>query len=296
MAQKSIALSDKPVTLSARIQDYIQLTKFRLSSLVVFSAAMGYIIAEGAGFQWSTLLLLMLGGFLVTGSSNAFNQVIERDLDKLMDRTANRPLPAGRMSVPEALVASVLMGVSGVLILWLGINALCGILSLVSLVIYTTIYTPAKRVTPFAVLIGAFREPFRPCWAGWPVKVRSDSRHSSCTPFSSSGSSALLGDCLGPARRLPEGRLPHVARTPRARPFLSVSDHGVHARSGTHGFFCHWHFTSPVGSPPCCWQPVESTFPAGNPPLSFARNQRRTETHVRILHLPTGSAVDLDAR
>lgn len=166
MAQKSIALSDKPVTLSARIQDYIQLTKFRLSSLVVFSAATGYIIAEGADFQWSTLLLLMLGGFLVTGSSNAFNQVIERDLDKLMDRTANRPLPAGRMSVPEALVASVLMGVSGGLILWLGINALCGILSLVSLVIYTTIYTPAKRVTPFAVLIGAFPGAFPPL-LGW---------------------------------------------------------------------------------------------------------------------------------
>jgi protoheme IX farnesyltransferase len=166
MEQKSIALSESPVTLSARIQDYAQLTKLRLSSLVVFSAATGYIIAQGADFHWWTLLLLMLGGFLVTGASNAFNQVIERDLDKRMDRTANRPLPAGRMSVSEALVAASLMGVSGVLILWLGINYLCGVLSLLSLVLYTWVYTPAKRLTPFAVLIGAFPGAFPPL-LGW---------------------------------------------------------------------------------------------------------------------------------
>lgn len=166
MEHKSIALSVKPVTFSSRLQDYVQLTKFRLSSLVVFSAATGYVIAEGTGFHGSTLLLLMLGGFLVTGSSNGFNQVIERDLDKLMDRTANRPLPSGRMSVAEALAASLIMGATGVLILWLLINPLCGILSLLSLLLYTFVYTPAKRVTPFAVLIGAFPGAFPPL-LGW---------------------------------------------------------------------------------------------------------------------------------
>ena len=268
MAQKSIALSDKPVTLSARIQDYIQLTKFRLSSLVVFSAAMGYIIAEGAGFQWSTLLLLMLGGFLVTGSSNAFNQVIERDLDKLMDRTANRPLPAGRMSVPEALVASVLMGVSGVLILWLGINALCGILSLVSLVIYTTIYTPAKRVTPFAVLIGAFPGAFPPL-LGW-VAGKGEI-----------GLEALILYALQFIWQFPHFWAiawrpasaccpdPTGATVPqRFRPWCT--------RSVWYPWlFCHWHFTSPVGSPPCCWQPVESTFPCRQS-ASIVRSKSKT--------------------
>ena len=142
------------------------LTKFRLSGLVVFSAAMGFIIASGSGFSWARLGILMLGGFLVTGASNGFNQIIEKDLDKLMDRTANRPLPSGRMGVPEALMASLLMGISGVGILWLAINPLCGVLSLLSLLIYTLIYTPAKKITPFSVLIGAIPGAFPPL-LGW---------------------------------------------------------------------------------------------------------------------------------
>ncbi|HNP99001.1 MAG TPA: UbiA family prenyltransferase, partial [Bacteroidia bacterium] len=124
------------VSLSAKIQDYIQLTKLRLSSLVVFSAAMGYVIATNGNFIWTDFLLLMLGGFLVTGSSNAFNQIIEKDLDKLMTRTVNRPLPTGRMSVSEAMWAAILMGISGVAILWLKMNPLCGVLSLLSLLLY----------------------------------------------------------------------------------------------------------------------------------------------------------------
>jgi protoheme IX farnesyltransferase len=154
------------VNFSTRIQDYIQLTKFRLSSLVVFSAAMGYIIAMGNSFSWQTLLLLSVGGFLVTGSSNAFNQIIEKDIDKLMDRTMNRPLPTGRMSIPEAYAAAIAMGISGVLILWVGINPLCGILSLFSLILYVAIYTPSKKITPFSVLIGAFPGAFPPL-LGW---------------------------------------------------------------------------------------------------------------------------------
>lgn len=142
------------------------LTKFRLSGLVVFSAAMGFIIASGSGFSWTRLIVLVIGGFLVTGSSNAFNQIIERDLDKLMERTANRPLPAGRMGVPEAMLASFIMGIVGVGILWLAINPLCGVLSLLSLLIYVFIYTPAKRLTPFSVLIGAIPGAFPPL-LGW---------------------------------------------------------------------------------------------------------------------------------
>ncbi|MBK6399168.1 MAG: protoheme IX farnesyltransferase [Bacteroidetes bacterium] len=165
MQQKSLSISGS-VNFSTRIQDYIQLTKFRLSSLVVFSAAMGYIIAMGNGFSWQTLFLLSAGGFLVTGSSNAFNQIIEKDLDKLMDRTANRPLPTGRMTVPEAYAAAIAMGISGVLILWVGINPLCGILSLLSLLLYTLVYTPSKKITPFSVLIGAFPGAFPPL-LGW---------------------------------------------------------------------------------------------------------------------------------
>ncbi len=165
MQEKTLTLP-MTATFSSRLQDYVQLTKFRLSSLVVFSAIMGYIIAMGRDFSGWTLLLLSVGGFLVTGSSNAFNQIIEKDLDKLMDRTANRPLPTGRMSVTEAMIAAFIMGIAGIAILWLGINPLCGILSFFSLLLYTIVYTPAKRITPFSVLIGAFPGAFPPL-LGW---------------------------------------------------------------------------------------------------------------------------------
>ncbi len=164
MEQKTISL---PTALnSSRIQDYIQLTKFRLSSLVVFSAAMGYIIAMGRDFNWLSLFILSLGGFLVTGASNTFNQIIEKDLDKLMVRTANRPIPTNRMTTLEALIAGIAMGVSGVTILWVFLNPLCGILSFISLLLYVLAYTPAKKITPFSVLIGALPGAFPPL-LGW---------------------------------------------------------------------------------------------------------------------------------
>ena len=138
----------------------------RLSSLVVFSAAMGFVIATRGDFSWSKLLILILGGWLVTGSSNVFNQVIEKDLDKLMKRTASRPLPDGRMSVTEAIVAATLMGVIGIAMLWLFMNPLCGMLSALSLLLYTLAYTPSKRITSFSVFIGAIPGAFPPM-LGW---------------------------------------------------------------------------------------------------------------------------------
>jgi protoheme IX farnesyltransferase len=165
MEQKSLSIPGS-VNFSTRIQDYVQLTKFRLSSLVVFSAAMGYIIAMGRDFSWFSLLVLSVGGFLVTGASNAFNQVIEKDLDKLMVRTMNRPIPTGRMTPTEGLIAGFSMAISGVAVLWIGLNPLCGILSLLSLLLYALVYTPSKRITPFSVLIGAIPGAFPPL-LGW---------------------------------------------------------------------------------------------------------------------------------
>lgn len=165
MQEKTLVLSHS-YSLQPKIQDYIQLTKFRLSGLVVFSAAMGYLIATGSSLSWTSLFLLSVGGFLVTGSSNTFNQIIEKDTDKLMDRTSDRPLPAGRMSVKEALIAAIIMGSGGVYILWSGLNPLCGILSLFSLLIYVLVYTPAKKVSSFSVLIGAIPGAFPPL-LGW---------------------------------------------------------------------------------------------------------------------------------
>src|SRR3954471_17001968 len=91
---------------------YFEMLKFRLSSLVVFSAAIGYMLAlPGNDINWNHFMLFLLGGFLMTGSSNIINQILEKETDKLMKRTAKRPLPTGRVSVSEAITLSVIMGV-----------------------------------------------------------------------------------------------------------------------------------------------------------------------------------------
>jgi protoheme IX farnesyltransferase len=142
--------------MSTRLTDYAQLTKMRLSLLVVFSAAMSFIMGSGGSVEWVKLVLLVLGGFLVTGSANAFNQIMEKDLDKLMTRTLSRPLPDERMKSSEALWLALIMGVSGLFILTWFMNMASGILGLIALASYTVMYTPLKRVTPFAVFVGAF--------------------------------------------------------------------------------------------------------------------------------------------
>jgi heme o synthase len=146
---------EKPVTQISKIRDYATFMKFRLASLVVFSAALGFVAASDK-VNWAQMGWLLLGGFLVTGSSNGFNQIIERNLDKLMTRTQNRPLPQGRMSVNEAFILASLAGISGIAILAYFMNPLSGILGALALILYTSVYTPLKRITPFAVFVGAF--------------------------------------------------------------------------------------------------------------------------------------------
>lgn len=145
------------VSFQSKIADYAQLTKMRLASLVVFSALTGYFFAFDLNqVSLVELLWLVTGGFLVTGASNAFNQVIERDLDKLMNRTANRPIPSGRMDVSEAIIVASICGFIGLIILWFGLNPLSGILGALALFLYVAVYTPLKRVGPIAVFVGAF--------------------------------------------------------------------------------------------------------------------------------------------
>ena len=158
--QNKATVQSKTVSLKVKLKSYSDLTKFRLSALVVVSAILGYLIAPGE-FSLSTLINLFLGGFFVTGSSNAFNQVLERDLDKLMKRTQNRPLPLGNLSVFEGLFFSFLIGLVGVIFLWL-INDSCAFLGFLALVLYVVVYTPLKTKTPFAVFVGALPGSFPP--------------------------------------------------------------------------------------------------------------------------------------
>lgn len=155
MQTENINTIEKVEAQSSKLRDYVMLMKFRLSALVVFSAAIAYTAAV-EHVNWAHMGWLILGGFLVTGSSNAFNQIIERDLDKLMTRTQNRPLPQERITVMEAMILASVCGIAGISILWIFMNPLSGILGLLALVLYTVVYTPLKRVTPFAVFVGAF--------------------------------------------------------------------------------------------------------------------------------------------
>ena len=151
--QKEINISTDKSFIINRIKSYAELMKLRLSSLVVLSAILGYLLGPGKVIPFQAFLLC-LGGFLITGASNAFNQVWERDLDKLMSRTQNRPLPQGRITVFESVVVGLILGICGVVLLWY-LNNTCAILGILALVLYVAVYTPLKTITPLAVFVGA---------------------------------------------------------------------------------------------------------------------------------------------
>ena len=148
-------------------KSYIELLKLRLSSSVVFSAIAGYLLAisEETPHDPIILLKLILGGFFIVGSSNGLNQVFEVDVDGLMERTKNRPLPKSKLSLNSAILFSFLIGALGLFILFT-INLYSGFFSLVSLLIYVLGYTPMKVSTPLAGFIGAIPGAM-PFMLGW---------------------------------------------------------------------------------------------------------------------------------
>lgn len=134
---------------------FFKLTKFRLSILVVFSAVVSYITIFSNSFDYQHIIALSIGGFLVTASANSFNQVIEKNLDKLMSRTQSRPLPLEILSPIEALLFALFCGALGSWLIFEFTNDLCGIISVLSIALYALVYTPLKRITPFSVFVGA---------------------------------------------------------------------------------------------------------------------------------------------
>jgi heme o synthase len=157
-------LSFKKVNFSIVFQDFKQLTKVGLSLSVVFSSLAGYLLAVEK-IQLSILVMLAIGGYLMVGASNAFNQIIEKDTDALMKRTMNRPLPTGRMHVSMALVIAVSFTILGLAILY-SINPKSALFGAISIFLYTSVYTPLKSVTPLAVFIGAIPGAI-PFMLGW---------------------------------------------------------------------------------------------------------------------------------
>jgi|TARA_R110000751_G_scaffold39719_8_gene94326 protoheme IX farnesyltransferase len=145
-------------------KNYIEITKPRLSIVVVFSSAAGYFLGATT-YDWWTVLLLCVGGYFLVGSSNVFNQIIEKDLDALMKRTQNRPLPTGRVSVQNAWIYGVLMALSGIYMLFL-INFATAFFGALSILLYAAVYTPLKTRTPLCVFVGAFPGAI-PYMLGW---------------------------------------------------------------------------------------------------------------------------------
>ena len=154
----------KSISIATFVNDFLQLTKFRLALSVVFSSVAGYLLAVDQ-VETKILIGLFIGGFAMVGASNAINQLIEKDLDALMSRTKNRPLPTGRMSALVAAIIATFLTVLGVMVLY-AINVKTALFGLLSIFIYTCIYTPLKTISPLAVFVGAFPGAI-PFMLGW---------------------------------------------------------------------------------------------------------------------------------
>jgi heme o synthase len=166
MMQQETVKQSSSLTIGSKVRDYMLLIKFSLSFMVVFSAVISYLLApDVVAYDWTRIILLFLGGMLVTGSANAVNQIIEKDTDALMKRTAKRPLASGRMSTTEAWTFAIVALVGGLYILsdfsWLAAG-----LALFSWFMYAYMYTPLKKVSAVSVLVGAVPGAL-PCLIGW---------------------------------------------------------------------------------------------------------------------------------
>ena len=165
MQEDKTTTSSTSFVLASKVKDYFLLIKFTLSFMVVFSSVISYLLAPNVNFDIQTVLLFIAGGMLVTGSANAINQILEKDTDKKMLRTAKRPVASGRMGVTEAWIFATLCGILGVFIMY-RFSMEAALLSLLSLILYGFVYTPLKRVNSIAVLVGAIPGAL-PCLIGW---------------------------------------------------------------------------------------------------------------------------------
>jgi len=150
-----------------KLKDYSQLIKPSLSIMVVFSSVISYLLApKVVEFDWKMIVLLFVAGLLVTGSANTINQVVEKDTDAMMKRTAKRPVASGRMTAAEGWAFAIITGVIGVFMLGNFFNWLSAGIALFSLFLYAFIYTPLKKVSSISVLVGAVPGAL-PCLIGW---------------------------------------------------------------------------------------------------------------------------------
>lgn len=161
------------IALGQKLKAAFALLKPRLSFLIAFSSAFGYVLGfKGGSMDWLTLAMLSVGGFLVSGASVTINQILEVAYDKKMERTKNRPLPTGILNKVDAILVTVISGIAGLGLLWMYTNPATVALSLLSLILYSFVYTPLKRVGPIAVFIGAIPGALPPL-LGWVAATNS---------------------------------------------------------------------------------------------------------------------------
>ncbi len=154
----------KNISWSMMFADFKEITKVRLAVSVVFSSMAGYLLGA-YDISFLSLALLAFGGYCMVGASNVYNQIIERDLDALMNRTKNRPIPSGRMSVNMALTIAVILTILGVVSLYF-LNPKTAMFGAISIFLYTSVYTPLKTMTPLSVFVGALPGAI-PFMLGW---------------------------------------------------------------------------------------------------------------------------------
>ena len=165
--QQATVKQQSSLNIAGKVKDYMMLIKFSLSFMVVFSAVISYLLApKVVEYDWLRIILLFIGGLLVTGSANAVNQVVEKDTDALMMRTAKRPVASGRMQPAEAWAFAIVTIIAGVLILGFFFNWLSAGMALFSWFVYAYMYTPLKKVSSVSVLLGAVPGAL-PCLIGW---------------------------------------------------------------------------------------------------------------------------------
>jgi protoheme IX farnesyltransferase len=159
-----LSVTQTQVLPTSWVKNFTEITKLRLSVSVVFSSVAGYLLGA-AEVDFMILLLLCIGGYCMVGASNVYNQIMERDLDTLMDRTKNRPIPAGRMSIAAALSIAIILTIVGISVLY-SINPQTAMFGTISIFIYVFLYTPLKTKTPLSVFVGAFPGAI-PFMLGW---------------------------------------------------------------------------------------------------------------------------------
>ena len=152
--------------VAEKIKTWVEMLKPRLSLLVAFSCSFGFVLSNQGTLNWLRLSILTLGGFLLSGASVVINQIIERKEDGIMNRTMSRPLPTGRITVMEAWILALICFVLSLILLYWSANQLTILLSVLSMLLNSFVYTPMKKIGPIAVFVGAIPGALPPL-LGW---------------------------------------------------------------------------------------------------------------------------------